>query len=93
MWVSKFNKNMPPTNLEPITIWGNGGPNPPKVVILLNELNLPKKVIPISDAAAYVKDPEYLKINPNGRIPTIHDPNTGLTLWESGAIIEHLIEK
>jgi glutathione S-transferase len=26
-------------------------------------------------------------------MPALHDPNTGLTIWESGAIIEYLIEK
>lgn len=32
------------------------------------------------------------KINPNGRVPAIEDPNTGLNIWESGAIIEYLLE-
>lgn len=44
---------------------------------------------PISD----VKKPEFLALNPNGRLPCIEDPNTGVKLWESGAIIEYLIEK
>lgn len=78
-------------NLKPIKVYGKGGPNPPKVAMILDELNIPKDVeaIPFSD----VKKPEYLAINPNGRIPAIHDPNTDLTLWESGAILEYLIEK
>jgi glutathione S-transferase len=80
------------SHLKPITIWGRGGPNPPKVAILLEELGVPYEAIavPISD----VKKPEYLTINPNGRLPAIRDPNNGgLTLWESGAILEYLIER
>lgn len=59
--------------------------------MILEELKLPYDVVPwpISD----VKKPEYTAINPNGRLPSIVDPNTDLTLWESGAIVEYLIEK
>lgn len=39
-----------------------------------------------------VKGEAFTKLNPNGRVPAIHDPNSGITLWESGAIIEYLIE-
>ena len=58
---------------------------------MLGELGLPYEVvvIPLTD----VKKPEYLAINPNGRIPAIYDPNTGITLWESGAILEYLVEQ
>ena len=79
------------SNLNPIKVLGKGGPNPPKVAIILEELGLPYEVvvIPLSD----IKKPEYTTINPNGRLPSIQDPNTGITLWESGAIIEYLIEK
>ena len=31
---------------------------------------------------ADTKQESYLKLNPNGRLPTIEDPNTGITLWE-----------
>ncbi|KAL2122810.1 hypothetical protein VTJ04DRAFT_3265 [Mycothermus thermophilus] len=79
------------TNLQPITLYGKGGPNPPKVETLLQELSLPHVIhpIPITD----VKTPAYLAINLNGRLPAIHDPNTGLTLWESGAILLYLVER
>jgi glutathione S-transferase len=41
---------------------------------------------------ADIKKPPYEKINPNGRVPAIHDPNTGITLWESAAIVEYLAD-
>lgn len=58
---------------------------------MLEELGLPYEVVPIPFSD--VKKPEYLAINPNGRLPSIHDPNTNITLWESGAILEYLIER
>lgn len=79
------------SNILPIKVWGKGGPNPPKVAIVLEELNLPYEFQPIT--IADVKKPEYLAINPNGRLPAIYDPNTDLTLWESGAIVEYLVER
>lgn len=75
---------------KPIKIYGKGGPNPLKIAIIFNELDIPYEIVsvPFSD----VKKPEYVAINPNGRLPSIQDPNTGITLWESGAIIEYLID-
>ncbi|KAK4156683.1 glutathione S-transferase [Chaetomidium leptoderma] len=63
-------------NLQPIKLWGRRGPNPPKVTMILEELQLPYKHIPIEFQD--VKNPEYLAINPNGRLPAIHDPNANL---------------
>ncbi|THC95544.1 hypothetical protein EYZ11_004969 [Aspergillus tanneri] len=40
-----------------------------------------------------VKTPEYVAINPNGRLPALYDPNIDLTLWESGTIVEYLMQR
>jgi len=79
------------TPLKPIHLWGLAGPNPPKVAIFLEELSIPYEVDPIK--ISQVKEPHFLAVNPNGRLPAIRDPNTGITLWESGAIVEYLIER
>lgn len=79
------------SDIKPIKVWGQGGPNPPKVAMILEELGLPHEIVPTQ--LSEVKEPEYLAINPNGRLPAIHDPNTDITLWESGAILEYLIER
>ena len=78
------------SQIKPIKVWGQGGPNPPKVAIVLGELGIPHEIVPVG--ISEVKKPEYVAINPNGRIPAIYDPNTDITLWESGAILEYLIE-
>lgn len=79
------------TELKPITVWGKGGPNPPKVAMILRELGVPHEIIAIP--LGEVKKPDYVAINPNGRLPAIQDPNTDITLWESGAILLYLIDK
>ncbi|KAE8381614.1 glutathione S-transferase Ure2-like protein [Aspergillus bertholletiae] len=78
-------------NMKPVKVYGGSfGPNPFKVCIILRELNIPyeSEYIDFSE----LKTPQYEAINPNGRLPALFDPNTGITLWESGAIIEYLIE-
>ena len=78
-------------SLKPITLWSHkGGPNPWKVSMILEELKLPF-TLKILEAPDMKKEP-YESINPNGRVPAIEDPNTGITLWESCAIIEYLVE-
>lgn len=79
------------SQLKPIKLWGKHGPNPPKVEMILLELGLPYEAVDISFPD--LKKPDYLAVNPNGRMPSIYDPNTDITLWESGAIIEYLIER
>jgi glutathione S-transferase len=78
--------------MKPITLYTHAtGPNPWKVAIILSELGLSYEEIFAKDMADLKKKP-YTDINPNGRVPAIIDPNTGITLWESGAIIEYLID-
>ena len=77
--------------LQEIILWGHiTGSNPWKVVFLLEELGLPYRInfLELAD----MKKPDFETINPNGRVPAIQDPNTGITLWESGAILEYLVD-
>ncbi|PYI13141.1 thioredoxin-like protein [Aspergillus violaceofuscus CBS 115571] len=77
--------------IKPLTVWLTpSGPNPWKVVLILDELGVPYEIE--SFAFDHVKDKPYTDICPNGRVPAIVDPNTNLTLWESGAIIQYLEE-
>ncbi|KAF2237708.1 glutathione S-transferase [Viridothelium virens] len=79
-------------SVQPIEIWShNSAPNPWKVRIILDELSLPYTVHDVDFPEA--KSESYLKICPNGRLPAIRDPNTGLTLWESDAIILYLVDQ
>lgn len=39
-----------------------------------------------------LKKEPFLTLNPNGRTPAMEDPNTGVTLWESGAIVDYLLD-
>jgi len=73
-----------------IQLWSHAtGPNPWKVAIILEELGLQYNTEFVDMAVMHT--PVYEKINPNGRVPSIHDPNTGITLWETGAIINYLL--
>ena len=69
-------------------------PNGWKASITLEELALPYKVRRIDFDKREQKEPWYLKINPNGRIPTIvDDDNDGFAVFESGALMIYLAEK
>ncbi|SFF32670.1 glutathione S-transferase [Fontimonas thermophila] len=69
-------------------------PNGWKISVALEELGLPYTVRPVNLIAGDQRKPEFLKLNPNGRIPVIVDhDNGGLVLFESGAILIYLAEK
>ncbi|GJJ07954.1 hypothetical protein Clacol_002161 [Clathrus columnatus] len=80
-----------------ITLFHHGvAPNPPKVAILLEELGISYELIKkeFGDGENGVKAPDYLAINPNGRLPSIIDhTNNDKIIWESGAILIYLTER
>ena len=72
-------------------------PNGVKVSIMLEEIGLPYEPHAIDFAKDDQKTPEFLSLNPNGKIPAIIDPDgpggKPLGLFESGAILQYLAEK
>jgi len=72
-------------------------PNGVKVSIMLEEIRLPYEAHLVDFNKDDQKTPEFLSLNPNGKIPAIIDPNgpggQPLGLFESGAILQYLAEK
>ena len=77
-----------------IELYTSATPNGWKVSIALEELGLPYTVRPIALSKNEQKEPWYLQLNPNGRIPTILDhDNDDCVVIESGAILLYLAER
>jgi GST-like protein len=71
-------------------------PNGYKVPILLEELGVPYNLHLVNISKDEQKRPQYLKLNPNNKIPTLVDPDAEggpLVIFESGAIMLYLAEK
>jgi GSH-dependent disulfide-bond oxidoreductase len=69
-------------------------PNGRKVSVALEELELPYEVRAIDLGKQEQKEPWFLALNPNGRIPVIIDHDAGdFVVFESGAILMYLAEK
>src|SRR3546814_12105643 len=68
-----------------------------KASIMLEEIGLPYNVHPINIGQDDQFTPEFVKINPNSKIPAIVDPDgpggKPYTLFESGSILMYLAEK
>ena len=60
---------------------------------MLEEVGLPYNVHKIDITKDEQFTPEYIAINPNSKIPAIIDQDTGITIFESGAILIYLAEK
>jgi len=81
-----------------IDLYWNNSPNADKVLILLEELQIPYHIKVISFAKKEQFSTEFLKISPNNKIPAIVDyapldTKEPLSLFESGAILLYLAEK
>jgi GSH-dependent disulfide-bond oxidoreductase len=73
-------------------------PNGKKVTILLEELGVPYRIVPCNIGKGDQFQPEFLKINPNNRMPVLVDPEPAdggapISIFESGAIMMYLGEK
>jgi GST-like protein len=90
-------KRWPAEHPELLQLYSLPTPNGVKVSIMLEEIGLPYEVHLIDFGKDDQKTPEFLSLNPNGKIPAILDPNgpggKPLPLFESGAILQYLAEK
>ena len=81
-----------------IDLYAMGSPNVVKIYIALEEMGLPYTVHPVDVFGEAQFDPEFLKLNPNAKVPVIIDHDGGpagkpYTVFESGAILLYLAEK
>jgi GST-like protein len=80
-----------------IELYTWGTPNGRKVSVMLEECGLPYNVHRIDIGKGDQFAPEYLEINPNGKIPSIVDPDgpdgEPIAMMESGAILVYLAGK
>src|SRR5579883_1535904 len=82
---------------ERLQLYSLPTPNGVKVSIMLEEIGLPYEPHAIDIGKNESWTPEFLSLNPNGKIPAVIDPNgpggKPLGLFESGAILLYLAEK
>ena len=86
-----------PEHPDRIQLYSLPTPNGVKVSIALEELGLPYEAHRVDFGGNEQKSPEFLSLNPNGRIPAMIDPDgpggKPIGLFESGAILVYLAEK
>ena len=83
-------KRWPASHPERIQLYASPTPNGVKVSIMLEETGLPYEPHLVDISKNESKDPAFVSLNPNGRIPAIIDPagpsGSPIAVWESGAI-------
>jgi len=87
----------PAKHPDRLQLYSLATPNGVKVSIMLEEIGLPYEAHLVDITKNESWRPEFLSLNPNGKIPAIIDPDgpggVPLGLWESGAILIYLGEK
>ncbi len=87
----------PPKHPDRLQLYSLATPNGAKVSIMLEETGLDYEAHAIDFRAGENRSPEFLSLNPNGKIPAIIDPHgpgdMPLGLFESGAILLYLADK
>lgn len=82
---------------EPMILFNHVGlhmPNVWKICFLMKELNLQCKMEFLDFNKNEQKQSPHIDFNPNGRIPTLVDPNNGnFPVWESNAILMYLMNR
>ncbi|KKB13516.1 glutathione S-transferase [Devosia geojensis] len=95
--VFPITKRWPAEHPDLLQLYSAPTPNGVKVSIMLEEIGLPYEAHRIDIGADETWTPEFLSLNPNGKIPAIIDPEgpggKPLPLFESGAILLYLAEK
>jgi GST-like protein len=90
-------KKWPPSDPGRIQLYSIPSPNGVKVSIMLEETGLPYEPHRVRFEHGDQSSPEYLSLNPYGKIPAIIDPDgpggEPMALFESGAILVYLAEK
>jgi GST-like protein len=74
-----------------IKFYYNLAPNPTKVALCLEEMELPYELVPIDTRKGEQHEPAFLAINPNAKLPAIIDGDA--TVFDSNAILLYLAEK
>jgi GST-like protein len=74
-----------------ITFYFNAAPNPAKVALMLEETGLAYEAIPIDTRKGQQFEADFLKVNPNGKVPAI--VVDGVSVFDSNAILLYLAEK
>lgn len=92
-----INSRWPAQHPDRLQLYSTATPNGVKVSIMLEEIGLPYEPHFVNIGQDESWTPEFLSLNPNGKIPSIIDPNgpggKPLPLFESGAILLYLAEK